>query len=130
MSAWVAFSEIIRNVALTFAAVVGAVLAWRQLSPAALQARSASAQAHLARRAHVTELFNRAVGQLRDPNLEVRLAAIYVLREVARDFPDLSNPIFELLQAYLRVGQIDYGGEEPPIDIKEIVAILRDRLGG
>jgi hypothetical protein len=76
----------------------------------------------------VTELFNRAVGQLRDPNLEVRLAAIYVLREVAKDFPDLSDPIFELLQAYLRAGKIDYGDEEPPIDIREIIRLLRTRL--
>jgi hypothetical protein len=69
-------------------------------------------------------------GQLRDPNLEVRLAAIYVLREVAKDFPDLSNPVFELLQAYLRAGNIDYGDDEPPIDIREIVKLLlRSRLG-
>ena len=129
MSGWVAFSEIVRNLALTIAAIVGAVLAWRQLSPAASQARSASVQAGLARRAHVTELFNRAVGQLRDPNLEVRLAAIYVLREVAKDFPDLANPVFELLQAYLRAGNIDYGDDEPPIDVREIVSLLRSRLG-
>jgi hypothetical protein len=129
MAEWVALSELLRNLALTIAAVVGALLAWRQLSPAALQARSANAQAELARRAHVTELFNRAVGQLRDPNLEVRLAAIYVLREVAKDFPDLSNPVFELLQAYLRAGGIDYGDDDPPIDIKEIMKTLRSRLG-
>ena len=128
MSNWVALSEIVRNVALAVAAFVGAFLAWRQLSPAASQARAASTQAELARRAHVTELFNRAVGQLRDPNLEIRLAAIYVLREVAKDFPDLSDPIFELLQAYLRVGDIDYGDEEPPIDVKEIVSLMRSRL--
>ncbi len=77
----------------------------------------------------MTELFNRAVGQLSDPKLEVRLAAVYVLREVANDFPDLSNPIFELLQAYLRASNIDYGDEAPPIDIQEIVKLLRDRLG-
>jgi hypothetical protein len=65
---------------------------------------------------------------LRDPNLEIRLAAIYVLREVAKDFPDLSDPIFELLQAYLRAANIDYGDDEPPIDIKEIVNLLRSRL--
>ena len=129
MSQWVALSELLRNVALTFAAIVGAILAWRQLSPAALQAKSANAQADLARRAHVTELFNRAVGQLRDPNLEVRLAAIYVLRELAKDFPDFSNPVFELLQAYLRAGGIDYGDDDPPIDILEIGKVLRSRLG-
>ncbi len=128
MAEWVALSEILRNAALTVAAIVGAILAWRQLSPAAMQARSAKTQAELARRTHVTELFNRAVGQLRDRNLEVRLAAIYVLREVAKDFPDLSNPVFELLQAYLREADIDYGDSEPPIDIKEIMSVLRSRL--
>ncbi len=80
------------------------------------------------RRTHVTELFNRAAGQLRDPKLEVRLAAIYVLREVAKDFPDFSNPIFELLQAYLRVGDIDYGDEQPPVDVQAIIKLLRSRL--
>ena len=39
------------------------------------------------------------------------------MREVARDFPDLSDPIFELFQAYLRATDIDYGDEEPPIDV-------------
>jgi hypothetical protein len=129
MADWIAISELFRNAAITFAAIVGAVLAWRQLSPAALQAKSANAQAELARRAHVVELFNRAAGQLRDPNLEIRLAAIYVLREVAKDFPDLSTPVFELLQAYLRVGNIDYGNDEPPIDVQEIMKVLRSRIG-
>lgn len=129
METWIALSEIVRNVALAIAAAVGALLAWRQLSPASLQARSASTQADLARRAHVTELFNRAVGQLRDPNLEVRLAAIYVLREVAKDFPDLSDPVFELLQAYLRAGNVNFGDEKPPIDVQEIVKLIRGRLG-
>jgi hypothetical protein len=129
MADWIAISELFRNAAITFAAIVGAVLAWRQLSPAALQAKSANAQAELARRAHVVELFNRAAGQLRDPNLEIRLAAIYVLREVAKDFPDLSTPVFELLQAYLRAGNIDYGNDEPPIDVQEIMKVLRSRLG-
>ena len=39
------------------------------------------------------------------------------MREVARDFPDLSDPIFELFQAYLRATDIDCGDEEPPIDV-------------
>jgi hypothetical protein len=45
----------------------------------------------------VAELFNRAVGQLTDAKLEVRLGAIYTLRQIARDFPDLAEPTFELL---------------------------------
>ena len=128
MADWIALSEIVRNLAIALAAFIGAFLAWRQLSPATLQAKSANAQAELARRTHVTELFNRAAGQLRDPKLEVRLAAIYVLRAVAKDFPDFSGPIFELLQAYLRAVDIDYGDEQPPIDIQAIWELLRSRL--
>ena len=124
----VAISEIVRNAALAVAAFVGAYLAWRQLSPATLQARSANAQAELARRTHVIELFNRAAGQLRDSNLEVRLAAIYVLRGIAQDFTDFADPVFELLQAYLRDGGIDYGDEPPPVDIRAILDLLRGRL--
>jgi uncharacterized membrane protein len=86
MADWIAISELFRNAAITVAAIVGAVLAWRQLSPAALQAKSANAQAELARRAHV--------------------------------------------QAYLRVGNIDYGDDEPPIDVQEITKVLQSRLGG
>ena len=74
------------------------------------------------------ELFNRAAGQLRDQRLEVRLAAIYVLRGIARDFPDFSDPVFELMQAYLRAGEIDYGDERPPVDVQAIQDILRGRL--
>jgi hypothetical protein len=105
MADWIAISELFRNAAITFAAIVGAVLAWRQLSPAALQAKSANAQAELARRAHVVELFNRAAGQLRDPNLEIRLAAIYVLREVARDFPDSFNSSFRAFAGLFASGK-------------------------
>lgn len=97
MQTWVLLSEIVRNLGLALAAIVGAVLAWRKLTPELTQAGSAATQAELARRAHVTELFNRAAGQLGDARLEVRLAAIYVLREIGRDFPDLADPVFELL---------------------------------
>lgn len=129
MDFWVGVSELLRNLALGLAAIVGSTLAWRQLSPASSQAKAANTQAELARRSHVAELFVRAVGQLRDPNLEVRLAAVYVLREVAKDFPDLSDPVFELLQAYLREGGIEYGDEEPPVDIREIISTLSRRIG-
>jgi hypothetical protein len=130
MTLWVAASEIIRNLALAIAACVGAGLAWRQLSPDSLQAKSANTQAELARRAHVTELFIQAAGQLRDPNLEVRLAAIYVLREAAKGFPDLADPVFDLLQAFLRHKGDNYEDEEPPVDVSEILKILASRLGG
>lgn len=128
MSTWIALSEIVRNIALACAAFIGAWLAWRKFAPERTQAQSAASQAELARRAHVTELFNRAAGQLIDERLEVRLAAIYVLREVGRDFPDLANPVFELLQAHLRERRSAYQEEEPPVDVRAIVQTLRMRV--
>lgn len=123
MQTWIALSEILRNLALAVAAGIGAFLAWRKLGPE-------TSQVELARRAHVTELFNRAAGQLGDERLEVRLAAIYVLREVGRDFPDLSKPVFELLQIHLQGKQVEYGDREPPVDIRVLIEVLsRGRKG-
>jgi hypothetical protein len=127
MQTWIALSEIVRNLALAVAAGIGSFLAWRKLGPERRQADTSVAQAELARRAHVTELFNRAAGQLGDEKLEIRLAAIYVLREVGRDFPDLAAPVFELLQAHLRERQAAYGEGELPIDVKAIIEVLRSR---
>jgi len=84
---WLAASEVIRNVGLVLAAFVGIYLAWKRVTAATIQADATLAQAQLARRDHVAELFNRAVSQLTHEKLEVRLGAIYTLRQIARDFP-------------------------------------------
>ena len=121
MQAWVPFSEIVRNLGLAVAAFGGLILAWWKLLPE-------RTQADLARRAHVTELFNSAAAQLVDERLEVRLAAVYVLREVGRDFPALANPVFELLQAHLRERKSTYGDLDLPIDVQAISETLRMRI--
>jgi len=50
------------------------------------------------------------------------------LRQIARDFPDLSAPTLELLATYLRESSKAYGDNEPPVDVREIMGILRDRV--
>jgi hypothetical protein len=127
MDWWVQLSQIILGFVLAAAAVVGAFLAWRGIPPARRQADAATSQAELARRTHVLELFNRAVSQLADAKLEIRLGAIYTLRYIADDFPDLGRPVIELLTTYLRESVADYGDADPPIDVREIMAILRTR---
>ena len=117
------FSEIVRNLGLVLAGGIGIWLAWLRVSVA-------NKQTELSRRDHVAELFNRAVGQLADDKLEVRLGAIYTLRQIANDFPDLTGAVFELLSVYLRNSVKDYGNDELPIDVREITEILRRRLGG
>ena len=125
MQWWIQLSEIIRNVGLLFGGGIGLYLAWLRVTTANRQADASLRQAELTRREHVAELFNRAVGQLGDAKLEVRLVAIYTLRQIGQDFPDLTSAVFELLNAYLRENPRDYGDGEPPIDIQEIMSIIR-----
>jgi hypothetical protein len=84
--------EMARNLDLAVAAFVGIFLAWKRVTAATRQADATLRQAELARRSHVAELFNQAVGQLTGAKLEVRLGAIYTLRQISRDFPDLAEP--------------------------------------
>jgi hypothetical protein len=128
MTWFLQFSEIIRNVGLVAAAGIGIYLAWRRVSAATRQADASLQQAEMARRDHVAELFNRAVGQLTHEKLEIRLGAIYTLRQIARDFPDLSEPTFELLSTYLTGSAGSYGDLEPPVDVREIMNTIRDYL--
>ncbi|MBU3889914.1 hypothetical protein FM996_02775 [Methylosinus sporium] len=86
-------------------------------------------QTELTRRDHVAELFNRAVGQLQDEKLEVRLGAIFTLEQICRDFIDLSGPVLQLLTIYLKENRVDYGDAEPPADVREIIRLVRDRGG-
>jgi hypothetical protein len=128
MSALLAVSEIVRNLGLVGVALAGLYLAWRRVGTATQQADATLQQAELARRDHVAELFNRAVSQLTDPKLEVRLGAVYTLRQIAQDFPDLAEPTHELLSSFLRESAAKYQGTEPPIDVREIMETLTDVL--
>jgi hypothetical protein len=128
MSALVAISEFVRNLGLLVVAAFGLYLAWLRVSAANRQADANLSQAELARRGHVAELFNRAVGQLTDAKLEVRLGAIYTLRQIARDFPDLAEPTFDLLSTYLRETAAQYKEDQPPGDIREIMKTLVDHM--
>jgi hypothetical protein len=125
---WIAVSELTRNFGLVGAAAIGLILAGMRVVAANRQARASLRQAELARRDHVAELFNRAVGQLDDPKLQVRLGAIYTLRQISRDFPDLTRPIYAVLNVYVRESTRDKIGEEPSVDIREIMKIFKEDL--
>jgi hypothetical protein len=53
------------------------------------------------------------------------LGAIYTLREIAKDFPDLAGAVLELLNVYMRENVVDYGDAAVPTDVQEIMRILR-----
>jgi hypothetical protein len=125
---WLTFSEIVRNYGIVIGGALGLYLAWQRTTASTRQADASLQQADLARRDHVAELFNRAVDQLTTDKLEIRLGSIYTLRQIAGDFPDLSEPTLELLSTYLRENAKDYGEDDPPADVREIMKILKDHL--
>lgn len=119
-------SEIIRNYAFIAGGCFGLYLAWLRVTAANQQAAAQFKQTELARRDHVSELFNRAVGQLKDKKLEVRLGAILTLEQICKDFPDLSGPVIRLLTTYLKESTVKYGDKRPPVDVQAITDILRE----
>jgi hypothetical protein len=125
MERWIALSEIVRNFGLVLGAAVGIFLGWQRVRAADKQAEAQTRQAALARRDHVAELFSRAVGQLKDEKLEMRLGAILTLGQICGDFPDLADPVVRLPATYLRENRVHYGDAEPPADVREIIEILR-----
>ena len=124
MQSWLALSEIIRNIGLLVGGAIGIYLAWKRVIASNKQADAQLRQAELSRRNHVTELFNRAVGQLKDEKLEIRLGAILTLGQVCTDFRDLSGPVIQLLTTYLQQEKVDYGETDAPADIGEIIRII------
>lgn len=86
LQSWVVFSEIVRNIGIVVGGAIGIFLGWKRVYAANRQAEAQVRQAELSRRDHVAELFNRAVGQLKDEKLEVRLGAILTLGKSVRIF--------------------------------------------
>jgi hypothetical protein len=132
MQYWLQLSELIRNFGLIAAGAIGLWIAWlrvraanRQAEAAIQQSAVANEQSKLARREHVAELFNQAVGQLSDKKLEIRLGAIYTLREVTADFPDLTKAAVDLLTVYVRTKPKRYAKGRMPPDIAEILKIIK-----
>jgi len=56
----------------------------------------------LAREGQITERFTRAVEQLGDEKLDIRLGGIYALERIARDSETHYEPVMEVLTAFLR----------------------------
>ena len=121
MEFWIDISEIVRNLGLATAAGIGSWLAWRRLSPE-------RDRAQLERRSHVTELYMKAAEQLIDERLEVRLAAIYALREIGNDFPDLADPVFEIAQAHSVNRDAPENPNETPVDMLALMEIVAGRV--
>ena len=100
----------------------------RQAEAQIRQADAATRQAELGRKKQASDLFNQALDQLRHEKVEVRLGAIYSLRQIASESSDDSDIVLGILTAYLRDSPIRWkDDEEPPADVREILGILGSR---
>jgi hypothetical protein len=119
-------SEVIRNYAIVLGGAVGLYFGWQRVSAANKQARTQTLQTDLAHRIHASDLFNRAVGQLGDKKLEIRLGAILTLEQICIEYPNRSGSVIRLLTTYLKKNAIKYGDRLPPSDVLAIMEILRE----
>ena len=127
----VELSEVIRNYAIVLGGVAGLGLAyWRGLAHNR-QAQAQQLQAEIAQRAHITEVFKDAVEQLGHEKLEVRLGAVFTMKQIGEDFSEFESPVVELLTAYVRERAGGYGEDEnPSVDIIEIVGFIQRHRAG
>lgn len=125
------WGEFLRNIGILVAGGIGVWIAWQRSRAATLQAQAALDQSRLARRDHITEIFNRSVGQLGDEKLEVRLGAIYTLRAICEEdaFLAYTWPVVQTLSAYIRGKSTGLVDGEMPEDVAAIAEWLHAKAG-
>ncbi len=114
--------------------LAGAITTWRQLQATLERNR---AELHLSQEGQITERFTRAIEQLGNETLAIRLGGIYALERIARDSPVDHGPIMEVLTAFVRERALWKGDQllaeqtqpqEPPADIQAILTVLGRRV--
>lgn len=110
------------------AILAGMALLWRRVTAGERVALDA---VRLAEDTQRSERFTRAVGQLGDERLEVRLGAIYALEQVANESRLHHQPAMEVLCAYLRE-RAGWDAERPaaprlPTDVQAVLTVLGRR---
>jgi hypothetical protein len=102
------------------------------------QLTNAQKELHVAREGQITERFTRAIEQLGNKSLDIRLGGIYALERTAKESEEDYWPIIEILTAYVRQHAPQQSSEDdskestgkvPPLnpDIQAIMTVLRRR---
>ena len=125
---WIAVSEVLRNLAIVMAAAVGVGLAGWRTAVLNRQAAASAAQVVVSRREHAADVFSRAVGQIGSERPEVRIGAIASLAALSRDFPELRQPVSDVLATYARTRSEDFEAEHPDSDVSAIIEFLNPGL--
>ena len=95
--------------------------------------RVGQANARVAEEGHITDRFTKAIAQLGDKEMAIRLGGIYALERIAKDSEKDHGPIMEVLTAYVRDNapkQEEYAekaAQGPTTDIKAILTVIGRR---
>ena len=87
----------------------------------------------VAEEGQITERFTRAIVQLGDDNMAIRLGGIYALERIAKDSEKDHAPIMEVLTAYVREkaparsSSTREAPKPPPTDIQAILTVIGRR---
>ncbi|GAK32894.1 hypothetical protein JCM17846_07380 [Iodidimonas nitroreducens] len=110
-------SGVVQDWIVSLGIIAGLIFAFVRSRAIDKQAKHAGEQAHLNRRAHATELFNKAVEQLYHEHLAIRLGAVYTLMGIVENYPDLDFKTVEIFQARIR----EDSSENVTPDIQEMI---------
>jgi hypothetical protein len=91
--------------------------------------RGQARQHELTEQSQATERFTRAVEQLANDALAVRLGGIYALERIARDSADSWGHVMEVLTAYVRAGRPCMEVEAEPVPVQDEYQAILDVLG-
>ena len=109
-----------------FFLLVGLYLGW-------LRVKAAQENVRVAEEGQITERFTRAIAQLGDDNMAIRLGGIYALERISKDSEKDHRPIMEVLTAYVREKATNHGkyveeaAEKPTTDIQAILTVIGRR---
>jgi Pentapeptide repeats (8 copies) len=99
--------------------LAGAIATWRQVQ--------------ISRDGQITERFTRAIDQLGNDNVDIRIGGIYTLERIARTSETDRTPIGEILAAFVRshapwpAGDPNHPDPHPPPVVDQALPWLRDR---
>ena len=95
--------------------------------------RAAEKTVEVVEEGHITDRFTKAIAQLGDDKMAIRLGGIYALERIAKDSEKDHGPIMEVLTADVREkaprkeNHKPQADEKPPTDIQAILTVIRRR---
>ena len=113
--------------------LVGLYWTSRRVLAAERTVRVGQANVRVAEEGQITDRFTKAIAQLGDDKMAIRLGGIYALERIAKDSEKDYGPIMEVLTAYVRENAPSQGeyaekaADRPTTDIQAILTVLGRR---